>query len=113
MKQKPPNEKDAWMNTGKDHEYLFGSSQKGQSCLQKLERILVRHHLWVNVNGKKTWRFVPPCSVHASGDLCTNGPHCPKSHRLPVDLKYKAEGNHMSGADARKAIDKIFLEAKK
>ena len=29
MTQKVPNNQDDWMNIGKDHEYLFGSSQKG------------------------------------------------------------------------------------
>jgi len=103
---------DEWTTTNKSHDYLFGSSQKGQSNLTKLREVLVRHHLSrTDKNGRKRFKYVPLCSHHAVDDKCPNGPKCPHAHRAIRHLNYKKEENHLSGADAKKKIDAIFKQA--
>ena len=70
-----------WNLNGKSHEYLFGSSNKGQANLRALNSVIVRHHITDSDKGRKTFRYAPICSIHACGDVCSKGKGCPNLHR--------------------------------
>ena len=102
-----------WSSTNQSHEYLFGSSPKGKANLRALLQVMVRHHLWKIVGGRRIFSYAPLCSIHACGGLCPNGLNCPDLHRLRGDFYYNSKDKQLHGQDARKKIDEIFKNAKK
>ena len=102
-----------WNLNGKNHEYLFGSSNKGQANLRALKAVIVRHHLTENVNRIKTFKYAPLCATHACGEVCARGKGCPNSHRQRNQFAYNQKDGHISGAEALAKIDKIFEDASK
>ena len=105
---------EGWKLNGKNHEYLFGSSNKGQANLQPLRSVTVRHHQSdKTTSGRKIFKYAPLCSIHACNELCPHGINCPNSHQRRSHFTYSKKDGQLSGPEARAKVDKVFADASK